>query len=333
MPKPSLVTRERLPVVIDVHLAEDDWRDAIREDALVGLGSTPKSMPPTWFYDERGSELFDEITRLPEYYLTRAERSILAENAGEIVAWAHADTIVELGSGTSEKTRLILDAANAEAPLQRFVPFDVSEGFLRTAAAALADSYPGMAVHAVVGDFHRHLRAIPGGGTRLFLFLGSTVGNFEAPKRAVFLQSLADAMTTGDMLLLGTDLRKDPRRLVAAYDDTRGVSADFNRNLLSVLNTTLGADFDVAAYRHVARWNPDAGQMEMSLTPVTAQTVRVRELDLTITFERDEEMLTEISAKFTPEQVRSELATAGLVIERTWLDSAGDFQLSLARKP
>lgn len=324
---------QRLPTIIDVHVGEDEWRDNLKADALAGLTATPKSMPPTWFYDDLGSMLFDQITRLPEYYLTRAERSILEAHAGEIIDLVGALTIVELGSGTSEKTRLILDAARDDGRAKRFVPFDVSEGVLRQAADEISAQYPGIAVHAVVGDFHRHLRAVPTGGTRLFLFLGSTIGNFGAEERAVFLKKIADAMDPDDFLLLGTDLQKDPARLVAAYDDAQGISADFNRNLLRVMNNALEADFDAEAFTHVARYNADAGQMEMRLVPAQEQCVRIGELDLDVVFAAGEEMLTEISAKFTPAQVDAELLAAGLRREHSWTDVAGDFQLTLARKP
>lgn len=330
--RPLTVT-ERLPVIIDVHVGPDDWRDALQADALRGLTSSPKKMPPTWFYDDRGSELFDEITRLPEYYLTRAERAILGEHAADIIAAAGADTIVELGSGTSEKTRLILDAAHAQGSLRRFIPFDVSEGVLRSAAVALAEVFPDVAVHAVVGDFHRHLHTIPTGGRRLFLFLGSTIGNLEVEQRVVFLAALASAMAPGDSLLLGTDLRKDAERLVAAYDDSQGVSAEFNRNLLHVLNDSLDADFKVTEFEHVAEWNPLDGQMEMRLMPRMAQDVRIGALELDVHFDAGERMLTEISAKFTPSQVSTELAAAGLPVRTFWIDVAGDFQLTLAQKP
>ncbi|HEY4397100.1 MAG TPA: L-histidine N(alpha)-methyltransferase, partial [Acidimicrobiia bacterium] len=205
----------------------------MRADARAGLTASPKVLPPKWFYDAEGSRLFDEITRLSEYYPTRIEREILTARAGDIAAATSADTLVELGSGTSEKTRLLLDALSAHGSLRRFVPFDVSEPTLRDAAHAIELEYPGVDVHAVVGDFEHHLDRLPRDGTRLVAFLGSTIGNLDPDGRARFYRSLASGLVPGDALLLGTDLVKDTRRLVAAYDDAAGVTAAFNRNVLS----------------------------------------------------------------------------------------------------
>src|SRR6478672_7370429 len=216
---------------VDVHVEPDAMVRSLEADVRAGLAATPKTLPPKWFYDERGSELFDEITRLPEYYPTRAERSILTDRAGEIAARTGADTLVELGSGTSEKTRLLLDALASAGTLRRFVPFDVSEETLRSAAAAIAREYDGIDVHAVVGDFEHHLHQIPMGGRRVVAFLGSTIGNFAPEARAKFLAEVASGLASGDSLLLGTDLVKDVKRLVAAYDDAAGVTAEFNRNV------------------------------------------------------------------------------------------------------
>ena len=247
---------------IDVHLAPDWLRSALRADVAEGLTASPKELPPKWFYDERGSELFDEITRLPEYYPTRCERAILTERAPEIAALSGADTLVELGSGTSEKTRLLLDACVAgggRGRLRRFIPFDVSEATLRQAATAVAGEYPTVDVHAVCGDFDHHLGTIPRGGRRLVAFLGGTIGNLDPKQRAEFLAALSANLAPGDGLLLGTDLVKDPARLVAAYDDAAGVTAAFNRNVLAVVNRELDADFDVDRFGHVARWD-DGGR-------------------------------------------------------------------------
>src|SRR5205085_3434984 len=233
-----------------------------------GLTARPKILPPKWFYDEEGCRLFDEITRLPEYYPTRTERSILGRYAGDIAARTSADTLVELGSGTSEKTRLLLDALSAHGSLRRFVPFDVSEPTLRYAARAIEGEYAGIDVHAVVGDFERHLDRLPAGGTRLVAFLGSTIGNLDPDGRARFYRSLAAGLAPDDALLLGTDLVKDPKRLLAAYDDAAGVTAAFNRNVLSVLNRELDAAFAPERFQHAARWNPEPGWIEM---PVRSQ--------------------------------------------------------------
>jgi L-histidine N-alpha-methyltransferase len=322
-----------MTVRVDVHLAATDLNDALRADARRGLTATPKDLPPKWFYDDRGSQLFDEITRLEEYYPTRRERSILEAHADDITDVSGADTLIELGSGTSEKTRLLLDALARAELLRRFVPFDVSEQTLRDAATAISGEHPGIEVHAVVGDFEHHLDRLPTGGRRLVAFLGGTIGNLPPAVRAEFLASIAAGLAPGDSFLLGTDLVKDTDRLVRAYDDAAGVTAAFNRNVLSVINRELGADFDVEAFEHVARWNADEEWIEMWLRAPVAQTVKVPELDLIVEFAAGEEMRTEISAKFRQEKVRAELAAAGLELAEWWTDPEGDFAVSLARKP
>jgi L-histidine N-alpha-methyltransferase len=286
-------------------------------------------LPPVWFYDERGSELFDEITRLPEYYPTRAEREILRTHAAEIVRVAGADVLVELGSGTSDKTRLLLDAMAGAGTLQRFVPFDVSEETLRHAAAEIMTAYE-IPVHAIVGDFHRHLGTIPRAGRRLVAFLGSTIGNLDPAQRRRFLFDLDATLDYDDWLLLGTDLVKDRARLVAAYDDAEGVTAAFNRNVLGVLDRELGAHFELDAFEHVARWNDEDRWIEMLLRSTRDQTIAIDDLALKVHFERGEEMRTEIAAKFTEEQVREELWESGFVVETSWTDPDGDFLLTLA---
>ena len=302
----------------------------MRADARSGLTANPKVLPPKWFYDEEGCRLFDEITRLPEYYPTRTERAILEARAGDVAARTSADTLVELGSGTSEKTRLLLDALSAQGSLRRFVPFDVSEPTLRDAAAAIEIEYPGVDVHAVVGDFERHLDRLPVGGTRLVAFLGSTIGNLDPKGRAHFYRSIAAGLAPDDALLLGTDVVKDTGRLEAAYDDAAGVTAAFNRNVLAVLNRELAADFAPERFAHVARWNEAEEWIEMRLRSQVTQTVRVEELDLEVEFADGEEMRTEISAKFRRERVEAELAAAGLALTTWWTDPAGDFALSLS---
>ncbi|HEY2501185.1 MAG TPA: L-histidine N(alpha)-methyltransferase [Mycobacterium sp.] len=314
------------------HLAADSAYHALRRDVFDGLQSTPKSLPPKWFYDSVGSELFDQITRLPEYYPTRAEAEILRARAAEIAVASEADTLVELGSGTSEKTRMLLDALHDRGSLHRFVPFDVDANILSTAATAIQGEYAGVEIKAVCGDFEEHLAEIPGGGRRLFVFLGSTIGNLTPGPRAEFLATLSEVMRPGDSLLLGTDLVKDTGRLVRAYDDAAGVTAAFNRNVLAVINRELDADFDVDAYQHVARWNTEAERIEMWLRADRHQRVRVGALELTVDFADGEEMLTEVSCKFHPDGVKAELAGAGLRRIRWWTDSAGDFGLSLAVK-
>jgi L-histidine Nalpha-methyltransferase len=314
------------------HLAADSAYHALCRDVSIGLRKTPKSLPPKWFYDSVGSELFDQITRLPEYYPTRAEAEILRARSAEVASASGADTLVELGSGTSEKTRMLLDALREGGSLRRFVPFDVDASMLEAAATAIQREYPGVEIEAVCGDFEEHLAEIPGGGQRLFVFLGSTIGNLTPGPRADFLATLAALLRPGDSLLLGTDLVKDSGRLVRAYDDAAGVTARFNRNVLAVINRELDADFDLAAYRHVARWNAEEERIEMWLRADQRQRVRVGALDLTVEFATDEEMLTEVSCKFRPDAVAAELAAAGLRRTRWWTDDAGDFGLSLAVK-
>jgi L-histidine N-alpha-methyltransferase len=320
------------PLSLANHLADDYAAHALRRDVRDGLGRNPKSLPPKWFYDATGSDLFDQITRLPEYYPTRAEASILAERAALIATASGADTLVELGSGTSEKTRMLLDALRDQGTLRRFIPFDVDASILEAAGAALQDEYPSVQIDAVCGDFEEHLGEIPGGGKRLVAFLGSTIGNFTAGPRAEFLATLAEVLRPGDTLLLGTDLVKDPARLVAAYDDSAGVTAQFNRNVLAVVNRELHADFDIDSFDHVARWNPDEERIEMWLRARTAQRVHIADLDTDVEFAAGEEMLTEVSCKFRSEGVAAELAAAGLTRTHWWTDAAGDFALSLTTK-
>jgi len=317
-------------VTLTDHLAPGAAADALRADVLAGLTSSPKTLPPKWFYDERGSELFDEITRLPEYYPTRAERAVLAAQAATIAADTGADTLVELGSGTSEKTRLLLSALRDAGTLHRYVPFDVDASVLRAAGSAVGRDYPGVEVTAVCGDFEHHLGELPVGGRRLVAFLGSTIGNLEPGPRAAFLRELAATLEPGDALLLGTDLVKDPARLVAAYDDAAGVTAAFNKNVLAVVNAELGADADLDAFDHLAVWDAEREWIEMRLRARSRQVVRVAALALEVVFEAGEQMRTEISAKFRRERVEAELGSAGLRMTRWWTDPAGDFGVSLA---
>jgi L-histidine N-alpha-methyltransferase len=314
------------------YLAADSAATALRRDVRDGLTRTPKSLPPKWFYDSVGSDLFDQITRLPEYYPTRTEAKILRERSAEIAAASTADTLVELGSGTSEKTRMLLDALRDSGSLRRFVPFDVDASVLEAAGSAIQTEYPGIEVDAVCGDFEEHLGKIPRIGRRLVAFLGSTIGNLTPGPRAQFLAALSDTLQPGDSVLMGTDLVKDTSRLVRAYDDSAGVTARFNRNVLAVVNRELEADFDLDAFHHVAKWNPDEERIEMWLRASGAQHVRVNALDLDVDFTDGEEMLTEVSCKFRREVVTAELAAAGLRCTHWWTDDAGDFGLSLSTK-
>jgi L-histidine N-alpha-methyltransferase len=330
-----------MTITVDRHLDADSLHEQMRADVRLGLTSTPKVLPPTYFYDEAGSDLFDEITRLEEYYPTRREREILDAHADEIARGAGSppfdspfdtpfDTLVEIGSGTSEKTRILLDALSRTGSLRRFVPFDVDDVTLLRAGDAVSAEYPGVDVHAVVGDFTRHVSELPRGGSRLVAFLGSTIGNLEPGPRATFLHDLAATFGPHDALLLGTDLVKDERRLVAAYDDSAGVTAAFNRNVLYVLDRELKADFDPEAFAHHAVWNADAERMEMWLRSERDQRVHVGALDLDVSFAAGEEMRTEVSGKFREQGVRDELAAAGLRVVGWWTDAAGDYGLSLS---
>jgi L-histidine N-alpha-methyltransferase len=320
-----------IPPTIDIQLSGRDLRDAMELDVRAGLTARPKSIPPVYFYDDRGSRLFDEITRLPEYYPTRAERSILDAHAQDIVERSEADTLVELGAGTCEKSRILLDAMQSSGRLVRFVPLDVSDTTLWEAAGALSEEYPGLAVNAVVADFHRHLDQLPTEGRRLFAFLGGTIGNLDPGQRREFFIQLAKVMSLDDRLLLGTDLVKDRARLVKAYDDGAGVTAEFNRNVLLVLNRELGADFDPLLFEHVARWNEDDHRIEMWLRSLVDQTVHVADLGLDIGFGSGEEMLTEISTKFSPEALSTELRECGFVVESAWASDGDEFLMTLAR--
>jgi L-histidine Nalpha-methyltransferase len=316
-------------LTIDVLVTAADRHAALCQDVRTGLTSSPKFLPPVWFYDEAGSLLFDEITRLPEYYLTRAESSILTGHASEIAAITGADTLVEIGSGTSEKTRLLLDAMAGRGSLTGIVLLDISEEVLRDAAAALSARYQ-VDVHAVVDDFRDGLLKLPSRGRRLWAFLGSTIGNFPPDDRSSLLAEFRTAMGPDDYFLLGTDLVKSPRRLVAAYDDAEGITAAFNRNVLNVLNRELAGSFDPDEFDHRAVWNSDHSWIEMRLRSRARQLVEIRELALTVELDEGEEILTEISCKFEPDHLRSELVTAGLAPIRSWFDEGGDFLVSLA---
>ena len=322
-----------IPPTIDLHLAPGDLRAAMETDVRAGLQATPKSLPPVYFYDDRGSRLFDQITRLPEYYPTRAERAILEAHAKDMVESAGADVLVELGAGTCDKSRVLLDAMQACGRLGTYRPLDVSDTTLWEAATALAAEYPGLAVRAVVGDFHHHLGDLGHDDRRLIAFLGGTIGNFEPVQRAGFLTRLVASMRPGDRFLLGTDLVKDRARLVAAYDDAAGVTAEFNRNVLHVLNRELGADFDPDRFAHVARWNEEDHRIEMWLRSLDGGRVRVADLDIEVDFAPGEEMLTEISTKFTPSSLAAELAAAGLEVEASWPSPGDEFLMTMAVRP
>ena len=320
-----------MPVQNHVRARPDRYRQELRADVRAGLTGTPKTLPPKYFYDERGSMLFDEITRLPEYYPTRAETSILRQHAAEIAEVSRCESLVELGSGTSTKTGLLLRALLDRGTLREFIPLDVDSTVLTDAAEMLAAQYPGLWLAPVVGDFEHDLHAVPPGGRRMIAFLGSTIGNLEPSARASLLAEVASTLGTGDTFLLGTDLVKDVDRLLRAYDDAAGVTAEFNRNVLQVVNRELGADFKTDQFGHVALWDPEREWIEMRLRSTREQCVTIRDLDLSVGFAAGEELRTEISAKFRPDGLRAELAAAGLESVRFWTDRDADFGLTLAR--
>ncbi len=319
-----------MPLENRVQAHPGSYLDALRTDVRAGLTAVPKSLPPKYFYDARGSELFDEITRLPEYYLTRAETSILRRHSADIAALSRCESLVELGSGTSAKTRLLLRALLDGGTLREFVPFDVDPAVLTEASGALAAEFPGLAIAPFTGDFEHDIGRVPAKGRRTIAFIGSTIGNLEPTARADFLAQIGAALRPGDTFLLGTDLVKDVGRLLRAYDDAAGVTAEFNRNVLVVVNRELDADFDVEEFQHVALWDPENEWIEMRLRAQRPQQVTIRDLDLVVRFAAGEELRTEISAKFRRERIEAELAAAGMRTVRFWTDQDGDFGLTLA---
>ncbi|WP_324786007.1 L-histidine N(alpha)-methyltransferase [Streptomyces sp. H51] len=315
------------PFLVTRTLPEDATEAALRADVQHGLTATPKTLPPKWFYDAHGSELFERITELPEYYPTRAEREILLARSAEIATATGARTLVELGSGSSDKTRHLIDALTG---LRTYVPVDVSESALTQAGHAIVAEHPALDVHALIADFTARLDLPETPGPRLLAFLGGTIGNLLPAERAAFLASVRALLSPGDALLLGTDLVKDERVLVRAYDDAAGVTAAFNKNVLTVVNRELGADFDPGAFDHVALWDAENEWIEMRLRSRRAQTVKVPALDLAVDFAAGEELRTEVSAKFRKEGVRAELGAAGLELSHWWTDGEGRFALSLS---
>ena len=316
-------------VTIDVHL-RDGALASLPDDVRHGLASTPKTLPPKYFYDARGSELFEQITELPEYYPTRAEQSVLDEVAAEIVATVEPRELVELGPGSARKTHALLDPMMAAGGC-RYVPVDVSETAVLESAARLAETYDGLEIHGVVGDFERHLDRIPSSGhRRLIAFLGGTIGNLDREQRARMLRTLAASLGPDDRLLVGTDLVKDRAQLEAAYNDSAGVTAEFNRNVLHVLNTNLGADLSPDRFEHVAFYDENGRWIEMRLRSLEDHSVRIEALDMDVRFERGEEIRTEISCKFTRYALAREYSDAGLRMVSWHTDRDGLFALSVA---
>ncbi|HEV7584944.1 MAG TPA: L-histidine N(alpha)-methyltransferase [Solirubrobacteraceae bacterium] len=316
---------------IDSHLDGTEER-SLADDVLDGLTRPFKELPPKHFYDARGAELFDQICDLPEYYPTRAERAILEESALELATTTGAVELVELGSGTAAKTRVLLDALHAGGTLRRYVPVDVTEQVVRDCAEELTREYPGLHVHGVIGDFERHLDRVPPAiGPRIVAFLGGTIGNFPPGSRRRVLRQIGELLGPEDHLLMGTDLVKDPEVLEAAYDDAQGVTAEFNRNVLRVLNRELGADFDPEDFDHIALFDRENEWIEMRLRARREHTTLVRDLDLPVHFDEGEELRTEISAKFTPARLQADLSAAGLDLMRWLTDSEQLFALTLSR--
>lgn len=315
---------------LDDRLPADYFTTTLHADVRDGLGSAPRTLPPKWFYDKRGSELFEQITRLPEYYPTRAEEEILARRAPEIAALTRTATLIELGSGSSRKTRLLLDALTAAGTLRRYAPLDVSAPALDEAGRAIARDYPGLTVSATVADFETDLALSDEPGPRLLAFLGSTIGNFDAEQRGAFYRTLSHALSSDDVLLLGADLVKDPETLVRAYDDAAGVTADFNKNVLHILNRELGAEFDPDLFDHVALWNPEFERIEMRLRSRTGQTVEIPDLGLTLDLSAGEDLRTELSCKFRRDTLTAELKEGGFTVRHWWTDPAARFALVMA---
>ena len=319
-------------VEIHSYLRAEEER-SLADDVLDGLTRPFKELPPKHLYDARGSVLFDAICEQPEYYPTRTETAILRERGDEIAAATGAVELVELGAGSVDaKTRALLGALAQAGTLRRYVPVDVSETTVRASARKLVDEHPGLEVHGIVGDVERHLEHLPQPiGPRVLAFLGGTVGNFLPGARRRFLRDLAGRLGPEDHLLLGTDLVKDPAVLEAAYNDAAGVTAAFNRNVLTVMNRELRADFDVDAFEHVAFFDRDREWVDLRLRALTRQWVNVRALDLAIDFRAREEMRTEISTKFTRERLQGDLAAAGLHLAHWLTDPDGLYAVTLAR--
>ena len=316
---------------IDVRIDRRNRRAALAADVARGLTATPKSLPPKYFYDATGSKLFEAITRLPEYYLTRTEWALLQAHAPGLMQRLQPREIVEIGAGGGAKTRLLLDARNGYRGPLRYVPVDVDSRTMASAARALTAAYEFLEVRGLVGDFEQHLSHVPpASGRRLVAFLGSTIGNLDPAPRRDFLRAVRRLLGPEDRFLLGVDLVKDPRILEPAYDDAAGVTRAFNRNILRVVNRALDADFVPEAFRHVAFYNGEAARIEMHLVPEAPQSVRIRGLDLTVTIVPEESIWTESSYKFTRAGVEAMLAESGLTLEHWHTDAESLFALAVA---
>lgn len=324
------------PHRIDMHVDPIDRESSLIADVRGGLSARPRSLPPKWFYDERGSVLFDAITELPEYYPTRTERHLLRTCAPEIASITQARTLAELGSGSSEKTQVLIEALLAQSHLTTYVAQDVSESALLGGMTALADRYPDLDVHGVVSDFSagnfRHgLQSMPHYPNTLLAFLGGTIGNLVPAERSNFFSAMREKLGSGEHLLIGIGLVTDEATMLAAYDDAAGVTAEFNKNVLHVLNRELGANFPVQHFTHVAAWDADNSWIEMRLRAQQALTVAIPRAELTVSLDAGEEVRTEISAKFELGAFRGELKSAGFDEVAHWLDADQRFALLLAR--
>lgn len=319
-------------VEVTTHL-EPGWADrALRDEVRLAFGARPKELSPRWLYDERGAELFDQITELSEYYPTEAERKLLVSAAPVIAAETGIGTVVELGSGSGDKTRTILDAFVKSGQLTRFVPFDVSEAMLRNSAALLGPRYPGVRITPVAGDFNLHLDQLPSDEARLLVFLGGTIGNFYPAERELFLKSVADTLAPGEWFLLGADLVKDPKKILHAYDDDSGVTSAFILNVLDVLNRELDADIPVEDFEYVATWDPQEERVDMRVRAIVAVDATIAALDMDVQFEEGEELRVEISSKFHPAGINAELEAVGLKVHQQWIAEDDEFGIFLAKR-
>lgn len=318
------------PITMAVHTLGRDSRSEFIDDVRSGLTSAPKHLQPRWFYDDRGCELFDEITQLPEYYQTRTEMGILQHNARDIMELVRPASIVELGAGSCTKSRVLIRAAKGMGSLWTFVPFDISEATLRRSASELSEEFDDLTLYCVTGEFDHHLSQIPRFGRQLIVFLGSTIGNFDGDDARRFLAEVRRLMRPGDHFLIGADLVKSEAELIAAYDDSRGVTAEFNRNVLARINAELEADFDLDAFTHVARWSADEHRVEMHMRSERAQTVTIPAADLTARFKRGETLRTEVCVKYTRESLETLVRAEGIEPVDWFTDSAERFGLLLA---
>jgi L-histidine Nalpha-methyltransferase len=315
--------------VVDL-LGAVDTRAAMIADVRRGLLTTPKELPPKYFYDEWGSQLFERICEVPEYYQTRTESALLASMIDDVVTRYGPRSLAELGSGSSTKTRVILDAMKRHGTLLEYAPIDLSREILLDSAASLREEYPGLHVRAVVADFERELPALESPSPTLMIFLGGTIGNFGPDAARELLERVRGGMRPGDLFLLGVDLVKSPAVLNAAYNDAAGVTAEFNRNVLRVINERLDADFDLDAFEHYAFYDPREEQIEMHLASTRDQTVTIGALGQQVSFYRGETVRTEISRKFTRASATSMLEGAGFDVAEWHTDDKELFGLALA---